>query len=64
VARKRSLEQKRALVKEITEVVVRNFSVPAEAVVVEIIEADPTSKAKRRCPVQRARMIAPVGLTR
>ena len=46
VARKRSLEQKRALVKEITEVVVRNFSVPAEAVVVEIIEADPTSKAK------------------
>jgi 4-oxalocrotonate tautomerase len=46
VARKRSLEQKRALVKDITEAVVRNFSVPVEAVVVEIVEADPTSKAK------------------
>jgi 4-oxalocrotonate tautomerase len=42
----RSIEQKKALIKDITEAVVKNFSVPAEAVVIEIVEADPTLKAK------------------
>ena len=42
----RSHEQKRALVKDITDAVVKNFSVPADAVVVEIVESEPTLKAK------------------
>jgi len=42
----RSLEQKRGLVQDITAAVVRNFSVPAEAVVVQIVESATSSKAK------------------
>jgi 4-oxalocrotonate tautomerase len=42
----RTLDQKRQLVKEITETVVRIFSVPAEFVVVQIIEAPKTLKAR------------------
>jgi len=42
----RTLEQKRALIKDITDAVVRNFSVPIDAVLVEIVECDPTSNAK------------------
>jgi 4-oxalocrotonate tautomerase len=42
----RTHEQKRALVKDITDAVVKNFSVPIEAVVVEIVETEPTLKAK------------------
>ena len=42
----RSLEQKRALVKDITEAVVRNFNVPADVVVVQIVESAKDSKAK------------------
>jgi 4-oxalocrotonate tautomerase len=42
----RSQEQKKALIKDITDAVVKNFSVPAEAVVIEIVEAEPTLKAK------------------
>ena len=42
----RSLEQKRALVKDITDAVVKNFAVPIDAVVVEIVETEPNSKAK------------------
>jgi len=42
----RTLDQKRALVKDITDAVVKNFSVPVEAVTVEIVEAEPTAKAK------------------
>ncbi len=42
----RTLEQKRALVKDITDAVVRNFSVPADAVMVQIMEAPKTTKAK------------------
>ena len=42
----RTLDQKRALVKDITAAVVRNFSVPAEAVVVQIVESASSSKAK------------------
>jgi 4-oxalocrotonate tautomerase len=42
----RTVEQKRQLAKEITEAVVRNFVVPAEYVVVQIVEAPRTSKAR------------------
>jgi 4-oxalocrotonate tautomerase len=42
----RTLEQKRALVKDITDAVVKNFNAPADAVVVSIIETEATSKAK------------------
>jgi len=42
----RTLEQKRQLVREVTDAVVRNFAVPAEVVVVQIIEAPKTSKAR------------------
>ena len=42
----RTLDQKRALVKDITDAVVKNFSVPVEAVTVEIVESEPTAKAK------------------
>jgi len=41
----RSLDQKRALIKDITDAVVKNFSVPVEAVM-EIVESEPTAKAK------------------
>ena len=34
----RTIEQKRGLVKDITEAVVRNFKVPPEAVMIDIIE--------------------------
>jgi 4-oxalocrotonate tautomerase len=42
----RTLDQKRALVKEITDAVVKNFSVAPEVVTVEIVESEPTAKAK------------------
>jgi 4-oxalocrotonate tautomerase len=42
----RTLEQKRALIKDITDAVVRNFNAPIDAVTVEIVEAEPTAKAK------------------
>jgi 4-oxalocrotonate tautomerase len=42
----RSLEQKRALVKDITDAVVKNFKVGADAVMVEIIESAKENKAK------------------
>jgi 4-oxalocrotonate tautomerase len=42
----RTLEQKRALIKDITDAVVKNFSVPLEAVTIEIVESEPTAKAK------------------
>jgi len=42
----RSLEQKRALIKDITDAVVKNFTVPVEAVTIEIVETEPTLKAK------------------
>ena len=46
MAQGRSLDEKRALVKDITDAVVKNFSVPVEAVTVEIVESEPTAKAK------------------
>jgi 4-oxalocrotonate tautomerase len=42
----RTPEQKKALMKDITEAVVKNFGAPADAVVVTIVEAEPASKAK------------------
>ena len=42
----RSLEQKRKLVAEITDTVVRNFNVSADAVMVQIIESSRENKAK------------------
>jgi 4-oxalocrotonate tautomerase len=42
----RSIEQKRKLVAEITDAVVRNFNVSADAVMVEIIESSRDNKAK------------------
>ncbi len=42
----RSVEQKRKLVAEITEAVVRNFNVSPDAVMVQIIELSRENKAK------------------
>ena len=42
----RTIEQKRSLVKDITAAVVRHFKVPAEAVMVQIMESPKDSKAK------------------
>jgi 4-oxalocrotonate tautomerase len=42
----RSIEQKRKLVAEITDAVVRNFNVNADAVMVQIIESSRDNKAK------------------
>jgi len=42
----RSLEQKRALVKDITAAVVKNFDVSADAVLVQIVESSKDNKAK------------------
>jgi 4-oxalocrotonate tautomerase len=42
----RSIEQKRSLVKDITDAVVKNFKVPADAVMVQIMEAAKDTKAK------------------
>lgn len=42
----RTVEQKRKLVREITEAVMRNFDVPADAVVVTIVEGPRHNKAK------------------
>jgi 4-oxalocrotonate tautomerase len=42
----RSTDQKRALVKDITDAVVRNFGAPAESVTIQIVEARATDKAK------------------
>ena len=42
----RTLDQKRALVKDITDAVVKNFSVPADAVVVTLVETEKQAKMK------------------
>ena len=42
----RSLEQKRALVKDITAAVVKHFDVTADAVLVQIVESSRENKAK------------------
>lgn len=45
-AKARTVEQKRAIAKEITDVIVRNYEVPADAVLVRLYTDDPESKAK------------------
>jgi len=42
----RTMEQKRGLVKDITDAVVRNFDVTPDAVMVQIMESPKSSKAK------------------
>ena len=42
----RSKDQKRALIKDITDAVVKNFGVTADAVLVEILESSGDNKAK------------------
>jgi 4-oxalocrotonate tautomerase len=42
----RSLDQKRALVKDITAAVVTNFDTDADSVTIQIVEAPRTDKAK------------------
>ena len=42
----RTLDQKRKLVKEITDAVVKNFNVKPEAVLVQIVESSKELKAK------------------
>ena len=42
----RTKEQKRALIRDITEAVVKHFNVPIDAVLVEIIENSRDNKAK------------------
>ena len=46
----RSIEAKKALMKDITEAVVKNFSVPAERVVVQIVESPKHSKSRGGVP--------------
>lgn len=42
----RTNEQKKALMKDITEAVMKNFNTPAEAVVVTIVESQKINKMK------------------
>lgn len=42
----RSVESKKALMRDITEAVVKNFAVPAERVVVQIVESPKTDKMR------------------
>jgi 4-oxalocrotonate tautomerase len=46
----RSADQKKGLMKDITDAVVKNFQVPADAVTVQIVEAAKDSKAKGGVP--------------
>jgi len=45
-AKGRNADQKRGLCKDITDAVARNFSVPVDAVVVQIVEIDLDAKSK------------------
>jgi 4-oxalocrotonate tautomerase len=42
----RSAEQKRGLVRDITQAVVKNYAVPADAVVITVVETKKGDKAK------------------
>jgi 4-oxalocrotonate tautomerase len=42
----RSVEQKRRVAREMTDVLVANFNVPAEAVIVQFVESPRDSKAR------------------
>lgn len=49
----RNLDQKRALVKDITEAVVKHFKVKPEAVMVQIMESPKDFESQGRLPLQR-----------
>ena len=51
----RTPEQKKGLMKDITEAVAKNFGASADAVVVQIIEAPKTDKAKGGVPFSELR---------
>ena len=51
----RTPEQKKALMKDITDAVVKNFNTTADQVVVTIVEADPAGKAKGGVPFSERR---------
>ena len=46
----RSPEAKKSLMKDITDAVMKNFGAPADSVIVQIIEAPKTDKAKAGVP--------------
>lgn len=46
----RSADQKKSLMKDITDAVVKNFSVKPDSVIVQIVEAPKTDKAKAGIP--------------
>ncbi|MCB1487497.1 MAG: tautomerase family protein [Bauldia sp.] len=46
----RSPEQKKGLMKDLTDAMVRNFGVPAEVVTVQIVESPRINKAKGGIP--------------
>ena len=46
----RTLDQKRGLLQDITAAVVKNFGVPAESVVVQVVEAPKTAAADSEWP--------------
>jgi len=46
----RSIEAKKALMRDITDAVVRNFNVPPERVVVQIVESPKDSKSRGGVP--------------
>jgi 4-oxalocrotonate tautomerase len=46
----RSVESKKALMRDITDAVVRNFQLPAERVVVQIVESRKSDKSRGGVP--------------
>jgi len=46
LAEGRTVDAKRAVVKDITDTVVKNFNVPPDAVAIQIVEASKENKAK------------------
>lgn len=46
LAEGRTVDAKRAVVKDITDTVVKNFNVPPDAVAIQIVEAPKENKAK------------------
>lgn len=57
----RSADTKRALMADITDAVVRHFGVPAERVVVQIVESPPDSKARGGVPFSESAPATPQG---
>ena len=54
----RSLDQKRALIKDITEAVVKNFSVPADVVMVDVVTGQINSWTASRIATRRSGPVA------